>query len=115
MHISKDLIAASATPLILAILKENDSYGYAIIKRVREMSENELVWTEGMLYPVLHRLEEQLLIESYWQHSESGRQRKYYRIREQGRAELTVLRKQWDTVNSALAKTWANEKEDQDV
>lgn len=57
MNVSKDLIAASATPLILAILKENDSYGYAIIKRVKKMSENQLIWTEGMLYPVLHRLE----------------------------------------------------------
>lgn len=115
MYISKDLIAASATPLILAILKENDSYGYAIIKRVKEMSESELIWTEGMLYPVLHRLEEQHLIESYWKQSESGRQRKYYNIKEQGRAELTILRKQWETVHSALSKTWANEKEEQDV
>ena len=84
MNVSKDLIAASATPLILAILKENDSYGYAIIKRVKEMSENQLIWTEGMLYPVLHRLEEQQLIESYWDKSEAGRQRKYYRIKDVG-------------------------------
>lgn len=111
MYISKDLIAASATPLILAILKESDSYGYAIIKRVKEMSENELVWTEGMLYPVLHRLEEQQMIESYWQHSETGRQRKYYRILEQGLNELTLLKKQWETVHSALAKTWAEENQ----
>lgn len=115
MYISKDLIAASATPLILAILKESDSYGYALIKRVKEMSGDELIWTEGMLYPVLHRLEEQLLIESYWNQSESGRKRKYYRIKEPGLAELTMLKKQWETVNSALARTWANAKEDQDV
>lgn len=106
MNFSKDLTAASATPLILAILKERDSYGYAIIKRVKEMSENELVWTEGMLYPVLHRLEEQQLIESYWQKSEAGRQRKYYRINERGLEELEVQKKQWEIVVSALAKTW---------
>jgi PadR family transcriptional regulator, regulatory protein PadR len=118
MYISKDLIAASATPLILAILKEKDSYGYAIIKRVKEMSQNEMVWTEGMLYPVLHRLEEQLLIESYWQHADTGRQRKYYRVKEQGLAELILLRKQWEMVHSALSRTWAHEikdKEEQDV
>lgn len=111
MNVSKDLIAASATPLILAILKENDSYGYAIIKRVKEMSENELIWTEGMLYPVLHRLEEQLLIESYWNKSDVGRQRKYYRINERGLAELELQKKQWEVVHSALAKTWSEESQ----
>lgn len=108
MNFSKDLTAASATPLILAILKESDSYGYAIIKRVKEMSENELVWTEGMLYPVLHRLEEQQFIESYWQKSEAGRKRKYYRINERGLEELELQRKQWEIVVSALAKTWTD-------
>ncbi len=109
MNISKDLIAASATPLILAILRENDSYGYAIIKRVKEMSENQLVWTEGMLYPVLHRLEEQQLIESYWDKSQAGRQRKYYRILERGRQELELQRQQWELVHSALSRSWSNE------
>ena len=108
MNVSKDLIAASATPLILAILKESDSYGYAIIKKVKEMSENELIWTEGMLYPVLHRLEEQGFIESYWHKSAAGRQRKYYRINERGSAELNLQKKQWEIVNSALAKTWSD-------
>ncbi|TGE31740.1 PadR family transcriptional regulator [Desulfosporosinus sp. Sb-LF] len=109
MNVSKDLMAASATPLILAILKENDSYGYAIIKRVKEMSENQLIWTEGMLYPVLHRLEEHLLIESYLRKSELGRQRKYYRIKESGLAELELQRKQWKIVHNALARTWNEE------
>ena len=106
MNVSKDLIAASATPLILAILKENDSYGYAIIKRVKEMSENQLIWTEGMLYPVLHRLEEQQLIESYWNKSEAGRQRKYYRIKDTGLNELELQRQQWEVVHAALNRTW---------
>ena len=109
MNVSKDLIAASATPLILAILKEYDSYGYAIIKRVKEMSENQLIWTEGMLYPVLHRLEEQQLIESYLQKSEAGRQRKYYRIKDSGITELELLKKQWEIVHNALAKVWNKE------
>ncbi len=103
------MIAASATPLILAILKENDSYGYAIIKRVKEMSENQLIWTEGMLYPVLHRLEKQQLIESYWHKSKAGRQRKYYRIKESGLTELELQKKQWEIVHNALARTWNEE------
>lgn len=106
MNVSKDLIAASATPIILAILKENDSYGYSIIKMVKELSDNELVWTEGMLYPVLHRLEEQELIESYWNSSGTGRKRKYYRIKEAGIKELELQKKQWEMVNSALSRTW---------
>ena len=106
MNVSKDLVAASAIPLILAILKENDSYGYAIIKRVKEMSGNQLIWSEGMLYPVLHRLEEQLLIESYWIKSEAGRQRKYYRIKESGLNELELQKKQWEIVHNTLARTW---------
>lgn len=111
MNVSKDLIAASATSLILAILKENDSYGYAIIKKVKELSGNELVWTEGMLYPVLHRLEQQQLIESYWKGAESGRKRKYYCIKEAGLTELELQKKQWEMVNSALSKTWTNKNE----
>ncbi|MCB8817351.1 PadR family transcriptional regulator [Desulfosporosinus shakirovi] len=109
MNVSKDLVAASATPLILAILKENDSYGYAIIKRVKEMSENQLIWTEGMLYPVLHRLEEHRLIESYSSKSEAGRQRKYYRIKESGLTELELQKKQWEIVHNALDRTWNEE------
>ncbi|MGE5372178.1 MAG: PadR family transcriptional regulator [Solirubrobacterales bacterium] len=107
MNVSKDLTAASATPLILGILVEADSYGYSIIKRVKELSGNELVWTEGMLYPVLHRLEQQQLITSYWKNSENGRQRKYYTINEAGLRELETLKQQWQMIHSALSQTWA--------
>ncbi len=105
MNISKDLIAASASPLLLGILKEQDNYGYEIIKRIKELSNNELVWTEGMLYPVLHRLEEQGLIGSYWKTSQSGRKRKYYQIKEAGIEELKNLTKQWEIVHSAISET----------
>ena len=57
MEFNKDLMAASSTPIVLAILAEGDSYGYAIIQRVRELSRGRMEWTDGMLYPVLHRLE----------------------------------------------------------
>jgi PadR family transcriptional regulator, regulatory protein PadR len=106
MDIPKDLVAASATLLILSILNERESYGYAIIKRVKELSGDELQWSEGMLYPVLHRLEKQNWIESYWEKSETGRKRKYYRIREEGIKELEEQKKQWETVHDALSKSW---------
>lgn len=106
MEIAKDLVAASAIPIVLAILNESDSYGYSIIKRVKELSANEMNWTEGMLYPILHRLEAQELIESYWQESETGRKRKYYRINKSGLNELEMQRNQWTTVHAALTKIW---------
>ena len=102
MNLSKDLVAASATPIVLTILSSHDSYGYAIIRRVQEVSGNEIAWTEGMLYPVLHRLEATGLIDSYWNAGGNGRRRKYYRITPAGRAELQALRSQWELVQRAL-------------
>jgi DNA-binding PadR family transcriptional regulator len=84
VEINKDLIAASSTPVVLAILAEADSYGYAILQRVRELSGGRMEWTDGMLYPVLHRLERLGHIEARWEVAESGRRRKYYAITPQG-------------------------------
>jgi DNA-binding PadR family transcriptional regulator len=106
MILGKDLVAASATPLVLAILAEGDSYGYAIIKRVAELSGGHLQWTDGMLYPVLHRLERQKLVAAKWGESESGRKRKYYRITKLGRDELAVQRQQWQVVDDTLRGVW---------
>ena len=102
---SKDLVAASATPLVLAILAEGDSYGYAIIKRVAELSGGELQWTDGMLYPVLHRLERSGFVKAVWGRSEAGRRRKYYRLTDRGEEELASQRRQWQVVDSTLRRT----------
>ena len=106
MELGKDLVAASATSLVLAILAEVDSYGYAIIKRVTELSGGHLQWTDGMLYPVLHRLERQGLVAAKWAASESGRRRKYYRITRKGRTELSAQRQQWQVVDDTLRCLW---------
>jgi len=106
MDINKDLIAASSTPMVLAILAERDSYGYAIIQRVRELSGGRLEWTDGMLYPVLHRLERLGYVEARWETAESGRRRKYYRITSQGRDRLLEERRQWQAVDAALRGIW---------
>ncbi|HSH46698.1 MAG TPA: helix-turn-helix transcriptional regulator [Longimicrobiales bacterium] len=107
MEINKDLVAASSTPIVLAILAEGDSYGYAILQRVRDLSGGELEWTDGMLYPVLHRLERAGLVESRWEKAETGRKRKYYRMTKAGREQLTEERRQWRTVDEALRKIWS--------
>ena len=99
MDVSKDLVAASATPLVLAILAEGDSYGYAIIKRVGELSGGHLQWTDGMLYPVLHRLERQDLVAAKWSPSENCRRLNYYSITRAGRAQLAAQRQQWQVVD----------------
>jgi PadR family transcriptional regulator PadR len=106
MSIPKDLVAASAAPLVLSILARGESYGYAIIKEVRGLSAGELEWADGMLYPVLHRLEKQGFIASRWERSESGRKRKYYRLKEKGREVLAEQRRNWLTVYSTLQKSW---------
>jgi DNA-binding PadR family transcriptional regulator len=106
MEINKDLVAASSAPLVLAILAEQDSYGYAIIQRVRDLSAGSMEWTDGMLYPVLHRLERLGYVEARWEISESSRRRKYYRITLQGRDQLTVDRNQWQAVDATLRGIW---------
>ena len=106
MAFSKDLIAASSTPLVLAILAEGDSYGYAIIKRVKDLSGGRMEWTDGMLYPVLHRLERLGHVEARWEAAESGRRRKYYRITPAGRDQLAEDRRQWEAVDATLNGIW---------
>jgi len=109
LAISKDLVAASATPLVLSILSEGENYGYAIIKRVHELSGSQMQWTDGMLYPVLHRLEKQKLIQSKWRESKTGRKRKYYQIKKKGTNALKEQQNQWKVVYSTLRQLWENE------
>ena len=106
MHIAKDLVAASTTPLVLGILADGESYGYALLKQVSELSGGHLEWTDGLLYPLLHRLERLGHVESVWRQPTTGRKRKYYLITEQGRAELAEQRRQWSAVVSALSNVW---------
>ena len=106
MEINKDLMAASSTPIVLAILAEGDSYGYAILQRVRELSGGRMQWTDGMLYPVLHRLERLGFVEARWEVADTGRKRKYYRITSQGRAQLDEERRQWQAVDATLKGIW---------
>jgi PadR family transcriptional regulator, regulatory protein PadR len=104
--LSKELIAASTTTLVLSILSEGESYGYALIQRVRVLSNGRIEWSEGMLYPVLHWMEQEKLIESEWRTSETSRKRKYYRLTSGGLEALRKEQQQWMTVHTTLRKTW---------
>jgi DNA-binding PadR family transcriptional regulator len=106
VRIDKDLVAASATPLVLGILSEGESYGYAIGKRVRDLSSGRLAWTDGMLYPLLHRLERLGYVSSAWHTSEQGRKRKHYAITRSGSAALTEQRAQWRAVEETFERLW---------
>jgi PadR family transcriptional regulator, regulatory protein PadR len=106
MQIDKDLVAASATPLVLSILEEGESYGYAIIKRVKDLSDGQLEWTDGMLYPLLHRLHRLGYVTTEWRKSDEGRRRRYYSITEAGEAALAEYKLQWATVARTLRDVW---------
>jgi len=86
--ISKTLMAASTRPMILALLSKGEDYGYSIIQKVKDISGGHLQWTDGMLYPVLQRMEMDRLIDSKWRLSGGSRPRRYYTITERGREEL---------------------------
>jgi DNA-binding PadR family transcriptional regulator len=104
--IRKELVAASAEPLVLSLLEKGESYGYAIIQEIKARSGNHLQWTDGMLYPVLHRMEAKGWIKSRWVESDAGRKRKYYSIKQDGKKAHKDYRRQWMQVHSVLAGLW---------
>jgi PadR family transcriptional regulator PadR len=104
--INKALMAASTKPIILTILQRGEDYGYNIIQHVKELSGGTLDWSDGMLYPVLQRLEKENLIASRWVVSEEGRHRKYYQITPAGRAALQAEMAQWRSMIQALNLIW---------
>jgi DNA-binding PadR family transcriptional regulator len=99
----KELVAASAEPLILSLLARGESYGYAIIQELKERSGGKLQWTDGMLYPVLHRLERRGQLKSRWGESETGRKRKYYSLKREGKTAMAKHHEQWSLVHSVLS------------
>src|SRR6266481_2493816 len=94
--LTKELVAASTEPLILSLLSRGESYGYALIQEVKQLSGDKIEWTDGMLYPVLHRMEENGWIKSRWVEIENGRKRKYYSIKKDGKKALGEQQEQWN-------------------
>ncbi len=107
--ITKALAGAAAKPLILSLLGSGEAYGYEIIQRIEALSGGTLLWNDGTLYPVLHRLEDQELVTSTWRTSEVGRRRKYYQLTERGRQTLEAEKRQWLSVDAVLAQLWGLE------
>ena len=106
MNLSKELVAASATPMILSILHRGPSYGYAILQEIKNLSDEEIQWTDGMLYPVLRRLEKRDLVSSEWGLGDSGKRRRYYTISDSGKKVLQEHRAQWELTNNVLQSLW---------
>lgn len=104
--VSRELVAASTKPLLLALLASGESYGYELIQRVRQYSDGQLQWSDGMLYPVLHRLEQEGSIVAEWKDADNGRRRKYYRLTPAGRDALAAERRQWLAVQATLTQAW---------
>lgn len=104
--ISKNLTAASTKPIILGILRSGRSYGYLIIKKIRELSGGKMLYSDGMLYPVLHRLEKEGLITSDWMMEEGAKPRKYYEITDAGKKALVAEQEQWQQVTEVLHALW---------
>ena len=102
----KELVAASSRPMVLSILAAGDQYGYEIIRQVKQLSGGDLNWSPGMLYPLLHRLERDELIEGYWKLADQDRPRKYYRLTARGRQQMSIDRERWRAVSAALEIAW---------
>src|ERR1017187_5868515 len=104
--LSKELVAASTEPVILSLLSEGESYGYALIQEVKRLSGDRIEWTDGMIYPVLHRMENEGWIASRWGQAENGRKRKYYSLKKNGKKALARQREQWVTVSVVFKQLW---------
>ena len=104
--LAKELVAASTEPLILSLLSKGESYGYALIQEVKRLSGDQIEWADGMLYPVLHRMEEHGWIKSRWVEIGTGRKRKYYSIKKDGHQALKEKRGQWIVISSVLSGLW---------
>lgn len=104
--LSKELVGASSIPLILTVIANQESYGYEIIQKIKELSDGKIEFGEGTLYPVLHKLEKKGYLESFWKKSASGRSRKYYKISSDGKKELANQQENWTTINQIISKLW---------
>ena len=102
MKINKELMKGSTSILILSLLEKEDMYGYQITHELKKLSENVFELKEGTLYPMLHSLENEKAIESYWIDADNGKRRKYYRITKTGKTLLEDKKSEWETYTRAI-------------
>ena len=102
----KPLVAASLKPLVLTLLNGREMYGYEIIQRVHDLSNGKIKWTANKLYPLLHDMENKGFIEAFWRKSDSGPDRKYYRLTRLGETEFKVEMSHWLDLHSLMSGLW---------
>lgn len=111
MKIEKSLLSGSTPLLILSLLKNEDMYGYQMVSELAKRSDDTFQLKEGTLYPLLHTLEKQGWVRAYSRQAPGGRERKYYRLTDEGRAQLEYKEKEWQLfstkVNAVLGLTTA--------
>jgi PadR family transcriptional regulator, regulatory protein PadR len=104
MKIDKELLKGSTTMLVLKLLDTSDMYGYQMTRELERRSDNTFTLKEGTLYPILHSLESDQMIEAYWEDTESARKRKYYRITKNGKKLLLEKEKEWAKYAAGVRK-----------
>ena len=109
MKIEKSLLSGSTPLLVLSLLKDEDMYGYQMAEELAHRSDHTFELKEGTLYPLLHALEKNKLVQSYTKESPGGRERKYYRLTEEGRGQLEYKTREWrlfsEKVNAVIGAT----------
>lgn len=98
----KKMMAMSTAMLLLKLLEEEDMYGYQMIRKLEERSNQVFSLKEGTLYPILHGLEEEEAVESYEKCAETGRMRKYYHLTKNGEKLLGKKQKEWEAYEKAV-------------
>ncbi len=97
-----DLVQGTLDLLILRTITLEPMHGWAIAKRIQQISNDVLQVQQGSLYPALHRLEQQGWIEAEWMEAESGRQAKFYRLTRAGKAQLERETESWERLSGAI-------------
>jgi PadR family transcriptional regulator PadR len=97
-----DLIQGTLDLLILKIISLEPQHGWAIAKRIQQISNEALQISQGALYPALHRLEQQGWTRSDWRVTEGGRDAKFYRLTRAGRTQLQKELEQWERLSGAV-------------
>lgn len=97
-----DLLRGSTDCLLLFLVEEQPMYGYQLIKEIEKRSRGFFQFKEGTVYPTLHRLESEGLIEGEWQKLSSGQERRYYRITGKGRLALRAKMAEWQGFTAAV-------------
>lgn len=101
MKVSRELLKGSTNMLVLSLLENENMYGYQMIKKLSERSQNVFEFQEGTLYPILHSLEEKNYISSYWDNT-GTKKRKYYTITKEGKKHLKEKKEEWKTFSSGV-------------